>query len=79
MLKVVSVKPEKDYWLSITFDNGETKLFDVSPYLRKGVFKELTDQDYFRRVSVKFDSIVWPNEQDFSPDTLYILGKESAE
>ena len=75
MRKVLDVQPQPHYWLKITFDNNETKFFDVAPYLDKGIFKELKNDEYFRKVTVKFDSIAWPNEQDFSPDTLYLLGK----
>ena len=71
---VVAVKPEHGYKLAITFDNGEKRLFDVTPFLDKGVFAELKNIDYFRKVKVAFGAIEWPHEQDFSKDTLYILG-----
>jgi hypothetical protein len=71
---VVSVQPTDDYKLIVSFDNRDTKLFDVSPYLDKGIFQELKDVSYFKRVSVAFGSVEWPNEQDFSYDTLYLLG-----
>ena len=70
---VVTVKPENDYKLAITFDNGEKRLFDVTPFLDKGVFVELKNIDYFRKVKVAFGAIEWPHEQDFSKDTLYML------
>lgn len=70
---VVTVKPENDYKLTITFDNGETRLFDVTPFLDKGIFAELKNHDYFQKVKVVFGAIEWPHEQDFSKDTLYIL------
>ena len=71
---VVTVKPESDYKLVITFENGEKRLFDVTPFLDKGVFTELKNVDYFQKVKVAFGAIEWPNDQDFSKDTLYILG-----
>lgn len=70
---VIKVKPENGYTLSITFDNGENRLFDVTPFLDKGIFTELKNIDYFKKVKVAFGSIQWPNEQDFSKDTLYKL------
>ena len=76
MRKVINVQPEKNYFLRIVFDNNVTKFFDVKPYLDIGIFKDLKDTSYFEKVSVKFDSVAWPNEQDFSPDTLYMLGQE---
>ena len=76
---VVSVQPTDDYKLIVGFDNSDIKLFDVSPYLDKGIFQELKDVSYFKRVSVAFGSVEWPNEQDFSYDTLYLLGKNLTE
>ncbi len=70
---VVTVKPENNYKLSITFDNGEKRLFDVTPFLDKGIFSELKNIDYFKKVKVAFGAIEWPHEQDFSKDTLYML------
>ena len=63
-----------DYKLKIQFANDELKEFDVSPFLDKGIFSELKDIEYFNRVRVAFGAVEWPNEQDFSKDTLYILG-----
>lgn len=62
--------------LKIQFVNDEIKEFDVEPYLDKGIFAELKDDDYFSRVRVAFGAVEWPNEQDFSKDTLYLLGKD---
>jgi len=63
-----------DYKLKIQFANDELKEFDVSPFLDKGIFSELKDIEYFNKVRVAFGAVEWPNEQDFSKDTLYILG-----
>ena len=72
--EVKSVKAVEDYKLIIEFSNNEYKEFDVTPYLEKGIFKELKNKNYFKQVRVAFGSIEWPNEQDFSKDTLYLLG-----
>ncbi len=71
---VITVEPEDNYKLAVTFDNGEKRLFDVAPFLDKGVFSELKNVDYFKKVKVAFGAIEWPHEQDFSKDTLYVLG-----
>ncbi len=60
--------------LKIQFVNDEIKEFDVTPYLDKGIFSELKNDDYFNQVRVAFGAVEWPNEQDFSKDTLYLLG-----
>jgi hypothetical protein len=70
---VVSVEAVKKHFLKVSFENNEIKLFDASPFLDKGIFKELQDYSYFRQASVAFGSVEWPHEQDFSNDTLYLL------
>ena len=42
----------------------------VKPYLDKGVFVQLQDKEYFKQVKQLFCGVVWPNEQDFSTDTI---------
>lgn len=73
--RVKSVTAKKNYTLFITFENNETKIFDVRPYLNFGVFIELNDKKYFRQVKPFLGSITWPHGQDICPDTLYMDGK----
>ena len=68
---VKSVLPQKDFLLHLTFMNNEQKLFDMKPYLNKGIFKELADESVFNTVRVSFDSIEWANNADIDPETLY--------
>ena len=71
-LRVKDVKPTDDYKLVLTFTNNEVKIFDVTPYLEKGFFKQLKDKSYFKNVKPFMDSIAWQNGQDFCPDMLYL-------
>jgi hypothetical protein len=68
-------EPLPNYKLKIQFANNELKIFDVAPYLNKGIFLELKDEQYFKQVRVAYGSVEWPNEQDFSKDTVYLLGQ----
>lgn len=70
-LGVKEVKPIDNYKLILTFGNNEVKIFDMIPYLDKGIFQELKDENLFKAVKVSFDSIEWPNEADIDPETLY--------
>jgi hypothetical protein len=70
--RVKAVKPNIDYTLTLTFTDGEVKVFDVKPYLDKGIFKELRDLSIFNSVKPFLGSIQWQNGQDFCPDTLYL-------
>ena len=68
---VKDVKVIENYKLILTFDDGSIKLFDMEPYLEKGIFRELKDENLFRTVKVSFDSIEWSNGADVDPETLY--------
>jgi hypothetical protein len=74
MNKVIAVKANDDFSLDLKFNDGSVKRFDVKPYLERGVFKELSDLSYFKQVGIAFGTVQWPNEQDISPETLYIDG-----
>jgi len=70
--RVVAVRPQPDYTLTLTFANDEVKTFDVKPYLNIGIFRELQDQGIFNSVRPFLGSIQWQNGQDLCPDTLYL-------
>ncbi len=70
--RVKDVVPNNDYTINILFDNGEEKVFDVNPYLDKGIFKELRDPNVFKSVKPFMGSVQWKHGQDFCPDTLYL-------
>ena len=74
-LSVKEVKPSSDYFLLLTFENGEKRLFDMKPYLHTGIFTELKDISLFNTVKISFDTIEWDNEADLDPEFLY---KESS-
>jgi len=69
--RVARVRTMPNYLLVIEFDNGEIKKFDVKPYLDIGVFRQLREEAYFSRASSSLGTVVWPDGQDFCPDTLY--------
>lgn len=70
--RVTAVKPLDGYRLSLKFTSGESGLYDCSSLLDFGVFKELRDAEYFKKVKVVDGTVAWPHEQDICPDTLYI-------
>jgi hypothetical protein len=69
--RVQSVGAKDGYKLEITFTNGEIGVYDCTPLLDFGVFKELRDLAYFKQARVVGGTVVWPHEQDICPDTLY--------
>ena len=57
---VKAIIPKDDYTLKITFSNGEIGIYDCSPLLDFGVFRELRDINYFKQAAVEGDTVVWP-------------------
>ncbi|TLU87357.1 MAG: DUF2442 domain-containing protein [Chlorobium sp.] len=70
MDKIISAIAQDDFLIEIVTSSGVSGTFDVKPYLRGSAFKELQDETYFRRVRPAHHGIMWPNEQDFSSDTI---------
>lgn len=72
--KVKSVKPLSDYKLLLTFENEEKRIFDMKPYLAKGIYEQLKDQAVFNSVRLCFDTIEWNNGADLCPEVLFNEG-----
>lgn len=84
--RITHVTPNTDYTLTLTFDNGERRIYDVAPLLTDGsVFAPFRDIEKFQRVyldenhCVSWDidptvdsSIVWNNKVDLCSDSCYI-------
>jgi hypothetical protein len=71
---VVSVRPLAGYQLDTGFANGERRLFDMRPYLDYPTFAPLAEDALFMRAHVALGTVVWTDEIDMSPDTLYLRG-----
>lgn len=77
--RVKYVSASSDYKLHLEFTNGEHGVYDCSPFLDFGVFRELKDLNYFKQARVLDGTVVWPHEQDICPDTLYLDSIRRAE
>jgi len=69
------------YKLKIRFENDEVRIVDLSDHLDGPVFEPLKDLSYFKQFKVNpdIDTVVWPNDADFSPDFLYEIGETVGE
>jgi len=65
------VEPAPDYFLLITFENKERRMFDTKPYLDFGPYRELKNPALFRMVKPAGLSVKWLHGQDICPDELY--------
>ena len=73
--RIVRVRANDDFSLTIAFKTGEVKRFDVTPYLNASdFFRELRDPTYFRKAFPGGSSVEWPHGQSFCSDTLYPNG-----
>ena len=71
LLRIVDVEALDGFELLVTFATGERRVFDLTPYLEHGVFRELADPSYFKQVRLSYGTVEWPNEQDLDPATVY--------
>ncbi|MCD4817717.1 MAG: DUF2442 domain-containing protein [Candidatus Cloacimonetes bacterium] len=74
---VKKVSYVKNYVLKLTFENNIIKIVDLRKHLEGEIFELLKEIEYFQKVKINpdIDTIVWPNEADFSPDFLFQIGK----
>jgi hypothetical protein len=75
---VVSLTPCGPFSVLLEFDDGVSKQVDLRPLLKGPVFEPLPDPNEFAKVRVDHDAgtIVWPNQADIAPETLYLLPDE---
>lgn len=71
METIVNVLPREDYKLELWFNTGDHRLFDMSPYLEKGVFQRLKNLAEFKKAYVGFGTVCWPGHLDIAPETLF--------
>lgn len=69
---VIKIIPHRDFTLSLIFENGEQRIFDVSPFLDKPAFRSLKNFGQFKLVQPILGGIEWHSGQDLSKDTLYL-------
>ena len=84
--RIEAVTANADRTLTLRFDNGELRRFDMAPLIRTGtVFAFLEAADAFQRVYLDDDRCVswdidpgvdsrrvWRNKVDLSPDVCYV-------
>lgn len=70
--RAVAVDVISNHQLLVTFNNQEKRIFDVSDYLELPVFQLLRNPIYFNSVRIEHGTVVWPNDVDFCPDTVYL-------
>ena len=75
---VVSVTVCGPFSVLLEFDDGVSKQVDLRHLLEGPMFEPLQDPAEFAKVRVDHDAgtIVWSNQADIAPETLYLLPDE---
>lgn len=68
---VTKVTPHENYTLTLTFITGETKTFDMQPYIRQKPWSPLKNQALFMQPFLSCGSVAWNDDIDIAPETLY--------
>lgn len=71
---VTKVVASPDYFIVAEFATGEVRRFDMRPYLDFPAYAELRESSLFMRAHIEHGTVVWSEEIDLSPDTLYLRG-----
>lgn len=71
--EVVKAEYVDGYRIRLWFNNSTIKVVDLSQSLNGLVFEPLKDIEYFKRFSVKYNTIEWENGDDFAPEYLISL------
>ena len=72
LLDVIGVEAQAAFRLLLEFENHERRVFDLSPYLDTGVFRQLKDLRLFGAAHIEGGTVAWPGEIDLAPETLYL-------
>ena len=71
---LIEATPREDCRVHVRFEDGTNADVDLSYLLEYGgVFEPLRDPGFFRqlRADLEAGTIVWPNDADIAPETLY--------
>jgi len=69
--ELLSVSPEEGYKLLLSYENGEKKIFDVSPYISGAWYGELKDLETFKKSRFSNHPREGEGGQDIAPHELY--------
>ncbi len=71
--EVVKAEYAGKYMVRLWFNNNVTKTVDLLPSLKEIVFEPLKNMDYFKRFTIKYNTLEWENGADFAPEYLMSL------
>jgi hypothetical protein len=71
--KILNVEALDNYKVKLKYETGETKIFNVLPYISGRWYEELFNNSYFKTVHLVSGGkgIEWEHGQDIAPHELY--------
>ena len=72
---VTTVEVLPNFKLLVGFATGERRRFDVQPLLNFPVYERLQKAGYFSCARVENGTVVWDEQCDLSPDSIYLQGE----
>ncbi len=69
-MRLVEITPQDNFALHVVSENGETGIFDVTPYLNSEAFEPLKDNDEFKKIHNGKYFVQWECGADLSADTI---------
>ena len=75
-IEVLKAECVDGYRIRLWFNNNVNKVVDLKSSLKGIVFEPLKDLDFFKKFSVKYNTVEWENGADFAPEYLLALPNE---
>ena len=68
---VTDVTARSDYTLLLTFSDGERKVYNARPLLKKPIYAPLKSLPLFLMAKPACGTVVWNDDLDIAPEHLY--------
>lgn len=68
---VKNVEAKADYTLHLTFADGEKKVYNARPLLKKPIYSQLNNLAFFMGARAECGTVVWNDDIDIAPEHLY--------
>lgn len=73
MIKIIEIKPLKNYKLHLKYNDGVEGDIDLSDLVGKGVFDKFKDVEFFNSVRISESGApAWDNDLDIDPLNTYL-------
>ncbi len=73
--EVIGVVANSDYTITISYDNGVKKMYDIKPFIKSNkFFNHLEKIEEFKKVKYSKGRIFWDDMTDLCGDSCYIYG-----